>query len=272
MLLGQKINSLNHKKINHRKVFENTIGQEAPQSASSSASLTVEAALVFPLFLFATVGMLFFFRVLQVEHMTYGALCAAGSRMSLETGEGEGSLVKAVGYFYGKLAQKDFSYRYIVSGKAGMRWRETELSGEYIDLRLQYDCKIPVPLFGQKKVPIAQKVRIKKWTGYQGNAGESGQEQWVYVAENGTVYHLTRTCTHLQLSIHSIGKNAAKQAGYGPCERCTKEQDDGVGCYITDEGERYHTKLSCSGLKRTVYMVRLSDVGGEKACSRCGGG
>lgn len=272
MLLGQKSNSLNHKKIKNDKVFENTIGQEAPQSIPSVASLTIEAALAFPLFLFMMTGILFFFRVLQVEHMTYGALCAAGSQMSLETGEGEGSLVKAAGYFHGKLSKEKFPYRYIVAERMGMRWRKTDLSGGYIDLQLQYDCKMPIPILGKKHVSIAQRVKIKKWTGYQNDTANGEQEQWVYVAENGTVYHLTRTCTHLKLSIHTMGRNAVKQAGYEPCHLCGDGQAEGAGYYVTEEGEKYHTKLSCSGLKRTVYMIRLSEINGKRSCSRCGGG
>ena len=116
------------------------------------------------------------------------------------------------------------------------------------------------------------------WTGYKkgsgsGGSGEEG-ERMVYITETGTVYHLSRSCTHLDLKIIPIDSSAvgdARNAGgakYKACERC----GGGSGLvYITVEGDRYHSSLGCSGLKRTIYEVPISQVGGRRACSRCGG-
>lgn len=31
--------------------------------------------------------------------------------------------------------------------------------------------------------------------------------------------------------------------------------------FITDQGNRFHYDLNCGGIKRTIYMIRLSEVG-----------
>ena len=65
--------------------------------------------------------------------------------------------------------------------------------------------------------------------------------------------------------------NEALAEGYTACRLCGGEPGLFSYYYVTEEGERYHTSLSCSGLKRTVYLVRLSEAEGRTACSRCGG-
>ncbi len=272
MPLAGTRNSLSHKEKNKKKVSKDATRQEVLQSTSIPASLTVEAALVFPIVLFVLCGMLFFFRVLQIGHMTYGALAVSGSSLSLELETEDEGIGRAMGYFFHELTKENFPFQHIVNGKLGFRWTKTQLSGDYVDLWIHYDCKMPFRLLGLRNISITQRVRMKKWTGYQSGTGDGTREQWVYLAENGSVYHLTRECTHLRLSIHTMGKNAAVHAGYTSCNLCGSKNSENVFYYVTDEGERYHTKLDCSGLKRTVYMIRLSQINGRGACSRCGGG
>ena len=40
--------------------------------------------------------------------------------------------------------------------------------------------------------------------------------------------------------------------------------------YITEKGNRYHNQKTCSGLKRSVRLVKESGLSGIHACSRCG--
>ena len=54
---------------------------------------------------------------------------------------------------------------------------------------------------------------------------------------------------------------------YSPCEKCGG--DGSVIVYVTNEGDRYHNTIECSGLKRSVRCVPLSEAGGRSPCSRC---
>ena len=141
-------------------------------------------------------------------------------------------------------------------------------------LKALYRIHLPLPVFGTMPVEYQVNMKIKAWTGYEKEGFGLDDDKTVYVTENGLVYHKDYHCTHLELSIHMTSRsdiscqrneNGGK---YYPCEYCHAAGSSQV--YITDTGDRYHSSLSCSGLKRTVYAVPLSEVVGKGACSRCG--
>lgn len=266
-----RIKTLTHKENRKDgKIRKCTSSQGVPQGTDLSASLTVEAALVFPLFLFAMIGILFFFRVMQVTQITLGALAETGSQLALEAGVNEASIGMGILYFQKELAKADCPTEYITGGKSGISWQGSTLEGEYIDLQIRYNCKLPISLFQVKSIPIAQRVYTKKWTGYQQSSGENESDVWVYITPNGTVYHRKRECTHLRLSIRTMRKEDAIEV-FEPCMLCGKKESLYLYYYVTDEGDRYHTMLNCSGLKRTIYMRKLSEVRSYTPCQRCGG-
>ncbi len=253
-------------------VTDNAVTDNAAMKKGASGSLTVEAALVFPLFLFALTAVLFFFRVLQVSQMTEGALAAAGSFVSLEAETEDEPLLLAVGYFQKELLKKDFPDDVLLGGRLGIGWSESELSGEYVDLRIYYQCKLPFRMFGLGNIPISQRVYMKKWTGYPGDGDDEETERFVYITPSGEVYHVTRECSYLKLSTKMMACEAAKSAGYTACMICGQMPGTYTYYYVTEDGMRYHTTIDCRSLKRTIYTIPFSEVGDRRACSRCGGG
>lgn len=91
------------------------------------------------------------------------------------------------------------------------------------------------------------------------------------MTDNQAVYHMTRRCSYLTLQIQASTLEQAKHNGYDMCAFCGKDVQ-GRQVYVTNEGDRYHSSLTCSGLKRTVYRKKKSEVTGLAACSRCGAG
>ena len=137
------------------------------------------------------------------------------------------------------------------------------------------------PLFlpdGLKMFGVWCSGSARAWTGRSGEyagGAPSEAEQYVYVAENGTVYHTSSCCTHINLSISktdisSVGSMRNENGGkYTECEKCGDNTEAGTDVYITSYGDRYHSDLSCSGLKRSVRMVEISRVNGLQECERC---
>ena len=134
-----------------------------------------------------------------------------------------------------------------------------------------YYLKVPFfSVFGAK-IRMSQRVVRRAWTG-KVTEGE-GAEQIVYITESGTVYHTALSCKHLKVGIEALPKltvgsrRNVSGAKYDPCEYCGEEE--AVTVFITPYGDRYHTNRNCSGLKRTIQSVPISQAGDKPLCKTC---
>jgi hypothetical protein len=239
------------------------------------ASFTLEAAVVIPLAAGFLAAMLFWFRVLEVETEVYTALSyasrqtAAASALSGNDGE-EFALAEV--FFLSKLSKAENAGKYLSTAQKLMLLAESEVDGDYVDLVADYRISLPIAFFALKDIHIRQESKSRKWTGSQ---SDDSDEVYVYVTETGTVYHLTRECRYLDLSIRSADGGEVgtlrNQNGYKyyECERCAARKTKSNFVYVTDYGAAFHYSLECSGLKRTVSIILKSQAEDKKVCSKC---
>ena len=241
-------------------------------------SVTVEAALAMPLFFFAVVALCYLSEVMAIRTsirsgLQYAGKAAAESayeRPLLLPGSIEQDLVKAVG-------EERLDRSIVENGSSGVRCERSymSMSTGIMELRADDSVYLPLPVFGRVVVPMEESCRVKGWTGYERAGFLAEDEETVYITETGMVYHRDPHCNYLELSIRMVPAGEIEhlrnesQGKYYPCESCSPEGAGG-GVYITDHGDRYHGSLDCSGLKRTVYAVPLSEAVGKGACSKCG--
>lgn len=241
------------------------------------ASVTVEAALALPLFFFAALLLTYQLEMAaietQVEAGANSAAKVAAKEMYvlpvLNPMQMESDIVNVIG-------DERLDRSIIDGGSSGLN-----CSGSYanpqsgvIHVKVSYRLKMPFPKFAVPPMTVKKEFKIKGWTGYEKEGiGESAE--LVYITDHAAVYHKDYHCTHLQLSVHMVSTaevgDLRNEGGgkYHACEFCGHGSTSG-GVYITNEGNRYHTRANCSGLKRTIYAVQLSQVKGKGACSRCG--
>lgn len=249
-------------------------------STRSRGSITVEAAMAVPVFFFATLALVFLLEMMAVQTSVRSGLQEAGKKLVVRAtevtlvfpAELERDVVNSIG-----AARLERSI--VESGSTGIDCSHSYLSpvtgiGE---IEAFYHVRIPLPFFSIAPIPCRETMRIKAWTGYEAGGLKEKDEQIVYVTDTGIVYHRNPHCTHLDLSIRTTTssnlENLRNENGgkYHACEKCVQGSTPGQNVYITDQGDRYHNSLSCSGLKRTIYTVRISDIPGKRACFKCGG-
>ncbi len=263
--------------------------KKTPFLASSfrQASLTVEAAVVLPVFLICMTAVM---QLLNVYHSAVRLQCAM-----TETAE-----EIAIGAYATKYGEQDtFFHSALTVGYAtarvGTRMEPAEgiqnmnflLSSfleeqDTVNLICTYRMKPSVGMVSLPFTVFVSRACVRGWTGRRGSDGMSDdgeeddaqEEETVYVTDNGRVYHKDRECSHIRLRISTVSMSHvhtarnANGARYTSCELCGSRASGMV--YIAREGNRYHSSLNCGGLKRTVSEVKLSETS-LRPCSRCGG-
>lgn len=263
---------------------DNQMGASGFACLHADASFTVEAALVLPIVLLVCVAVLYFFRLLQVETCVQSALNNSARETAVYAGELAGLSeteetlllhLAAVEKTKKYVKSSGCDYSFIKQGLNGLSFLESEYEDEKIQLRVTYHMKLPVSFFGKRDFAVTQESSACKWIGKTDQEEDGTQSEWVYITPNGTAYHKTDACSYLKLSIQKVSKTKVGQmrnasgGKYYPCTICGAQNASMV--YVTDYGTNYHALAECSGLKRTIYYVRLETISGYHPCGKCYG-
>ncbi|MCR5684443.1 MAG: hypothetical protein K6G81_03360 [Lachnospiraceae bacterium] len=237
------------------------------------ASLTVEAGLVLPIFIFAVIALCFMFRYLDAEYAVQKSMLSVvralspypeiveladdkrdsflngfSGNASENTPEGPtlagiaenaadavvlGNLVK------NEIRKYPFALSGIYNGENGINCYGSILysDSETVLIRCGYCLKLPVSIFGAWKIPIEQELEYRYFTG---------------------------------LEVPSMLEEVQDTEGNG---------DDRI-VYITEEKKVYHQSLACPCLKLVIRSCSIDDVPKERniaggryyKCERCARG
>lgn len=246
----------------YRKMHKKYLQSQTKNAGSAS----LEATLVMPVFLLTMVYLFLVFQCVLAETLVYEAAAQTAEYMAEVSYVEPCDIALAYLKFPEYIDEKEGVERYIKGGSAGVSFLGSNTLDEEncVVLQVSYQTKYA----GTRTFRIRKRAYVGE-DGAQGNGQEAPvEDRYVYVTDNQSVYHLTRNCTYLRLSIQMSALQQAKKRGYVPCHFCGS--DCGETVYITQEGNCYHSRLNCSGLKRTIYRKKLSEVPGLGACQRCG--
>lgn len=311
-LFRQMINQREDKKIKNKNVtLQVRIPRENQKNCwlrafpsafqALGGSMTIEAALVLPLFLFAMVTIMMMFTVMDRQRQVQTAVeavCEDISRLAYanyEIKRGETKINtpdEEYGYYFregligqvvtaayvevrlrNELKEKDIESLSL----AGSRFLE---DGEMVDLVAVYKIRLPFPVFRMKEISMVSRSSRRAWIGKDGGwlKGSEGDDEeiLVYVGKGSTRYHRSRTCHYLynqliSVALESIDSYRNTSGGkYSACSRCGEHAGQTV--YIMKSGSSYHSTSSCSSITAYVRAVKISEVIHLGACTYCSGG
>lgn len=240
----------------------------------SAASLTVEAAFVLPIFMFAMLLIAYIGLLVKTQDEVRHAMVRTVEEASAEVGAGVSAQAKSMVYYRGKLLAYlgDTS---LTTSLVGSSFLE---ENDEIDLVVSYRTSLPLNIFGIWSPQFRERVHTRAFVGVDTRENAEEEDVVVYITENGRVYHRNKNCTYLKLSVSKVkygdvdGMRNSSGGKYHPCHKCarghTPHADADV--YITNYGDRFHTNRACSEIKRTIKEIMLSEVGSRAPCSKCG--
>lgn len=247
-------------------------------------SITVEAAIVIPIFFFALICVVYLMEIMAVQASVRMGMSEAmgvittelGETSYISVGEMESYIIEGIGE-----AQLDNSI--IVGGSGGLDCSASYISylTGLVKLEVSYSVEVPIGSFNFPGLQFQDSIQGKGWTGYVSGIYTGNSTTVVYITDWASVYHVDYNCSYLQLSISNLPFSQLSTATnvygepYTYCSFCISGEENEAysgneTMYITNTGSHYHSSLDCSGLTRTIYAVSISDVIGKGVCSRCG--
>ncbi|MDE7297777.1 MAG: pilus assembly protein [Lachnospiraceae bacterium] len=276
-------------------------------------SLTVEAALLLPAAMSVILFFLYLFQILWAEQqLSYAGLEAlqtvsdcgyllkyAGAELErAENGSEEYEAVTEIAeevlreagsgvWFQNSLRRNlpagGLVEKIVESGLRGISFRGSDVYAEDEMAVLCIACQIRFPVFRGllPAVTLEKRFLLRSFSGdgelelSEEETQEESEEGRVYVTETGTVYHKSRNCTYIKLSLEqkpfdSIGQSRNASGGkYYPCTSCIKEESNLTVVWVTRTGTHYHAGKECSKIKRSVREITMSEAEKYRPCSRC---
>ena len=213
------------------------------KSKRIKGSLTVEASMVLPLFMFVFISLIYYIQIITLQELLQEAMTESGLSLARaayiysdfqdeEDAKGadftifddaiQDGLHELTGAVINNVVLKQIVSSKLNANLSGnslidggidkIRFDDSKLleDNDDIDIIISYRVRIPVRIFGLQEMDMMQRVRLRGWNGHQllpqytMIEETDSDEAMVFVTESGSVYHLKRSCSHISLSIEAI--------------------------------------------------------------------
>lgn len=275
-------------------------------SLGLKASLTVEAAIVLPLFIFMMLILLFPLKLMEEERRLQNTAENIGRQLAAaeyvrtvgddflkdkgnigEMLSGSADVIEK-GAALGSILAEAYSADTIASpviGSGTAVFSDAEGNDPTMfRVELDYRLKLPFSTYSIPAVKKSMTVNRRAWTGSDGGRGRSryggdgsdaeDEDRLVYLGKTSTVYHDDPNCHYLSnvmksADASSIGNLRNESGGkYHACPSCKPGKTGTV--YYFANGTAYHSSEHCKAITSYSRAVRLSEVKNMRSCSYCG--
>ncbi len=272
-------------------------------SANPGGSITVEAAFVLPLFVFAMVTILYFFNLIYIQttmqiqlentaKIISSSTCVTTSA-NVNLNDDENSLLEKVvidtagtiaisSLFITDDIREFADNSLIVNGSDGLSFLGSDVTNtDYpLDIKLSYKVRMPFIPEDVFTFKLRHRCYFKAFNGKALKTNLILGNYYVYVAQNGDVFHKNRLCSYLQ-RFTELKNEAQLKKEYPSIQLCSfckqnsnlfsSPQLNGVSyVYVTVEYDVYHNSETCPSLQRFLTRMNYEDAKElYSPCNRC---
>lgn len=271
-------------------------------------SMTIEAAIILPCFLLTMIPLIYFMLIINFQNILFQNMTNTAKDISRYS-----YAIEKAGEIIGQQDNSEYSQKLsdlsmtesivkggltgiyafykildgntrklaenlgIYGGLSGINMVESDLSKqENVDLAIAYTVNIPMVSGKIYNMSFINRCYFRNFIGKSIDIKSVKSNKTVYITKSGSVYHIYKDCTHIDLSILTVyfsdlvslrNQNGGK---YRKCEKCvdkTVSKNDYV--IIAKNGDRYHVNKECSGIIRNVTEIDISQVEKRALCKRC---
>lgn len=272
-------------------------------SSSFSGSVTLEAAIVLPVFLLAIISLYGFFILFNYHNMLQNSVnntaktIAKYSYVMDRIGEIEnsGEIIEKLdmdndilsngintGYAWSRILTPEIrnstEKSNIVGGVAGLRVVSSRVDEENGNNRINVEYQMNFNIVGIRNyyIRLSNNCYFRTWIGETIVSDVNGNNQIVYITRSGRVYHLFQNCTYIEINLRKIKfseiylERNSKGNKYKKCNKCVNRSiGNNEYVYVTQKGLKYHIRKNCNGITRDAIPINILRVGNRRLCSRC---
>lgn len=259
---------------------------------SLRASMSIEAAVVLPIFIFFIVSIINIFSILSLHRKVYAvseSVCKEASQYMYAKDkvlDKDLGIDKNIAEKVSEIVVRQKTLLKLKNNSLEERMKKLNIECDFLDdeeiieLKIDYYYKLPFTMFGMNKMKQAVSSKRRAYIGKSkrgdGIKADKTGDETVYIGKYSSKYHTNSKCHYLYNDISRVNyeelSSVRNSSGvkYSPCKRCIGNNHfDTV--FILPSGTSYHSSKECNAIISYVEKVRKSDVIHKGACSYCGG-
>lgn len=293
--------------INSFPIFNSTNYSERPclyTSGLCKGSVTIEAAIGFPIFFLVTLSLLYIINIMYIQTTLQIALDEAvrnASQTAYITAEfyslstekqsqsidDDSSILENIGASALSIAylrdafltdeiEQILDNSPIIGGSSGISFSSSsiDLSAYIADIILTYTVSIPFIPDEIFSLTLSNRCYVRLYTGKDMAKEQTVADTYVYYTTTGKVYHFNRYCRYL-LNYTEAARYLDISRELLPCTMCNtilleKLKEDNPVVYVTQSNFCYHTTLECQSFTGMVFRRDHSSLDdNDRICEEC---